>query len=475
MTAARHVQRTDLAAAPAGGARGEIVASLSHLSDLHVLDSASPMRFEWIELLAHDPRWQPLLHMHRPQEALVPHAVAAHLADLRADPVGATLGCAVDLVLSTGDNIDNAQRNELDAYLALFAGGVVELDPRGGPLDATGSDGPAGPWPYWCPEPDVADAWNALGYPSVPGLLDQLAQSFVAPGVGLPWTSLPGNHDLMCQGTAFVTPGLAEVAVGGTKALFPPHGFVPDDPLTLFVDAPDRFLGAGGRPVPAVEARRSVDLAEWVAAHATAGAEGYGPAPVPGAGSAADRVVERDGFALVLLDTNHPAGDYQGSIGEAQLAWLDDVLARCDADGTLVVLASHHGSAALVNTRPGDDSRRLAAPLLELLHRHPSVIAWLVGHRHCNRIRPHAGPNGGFWEITTASVIDWPVERRSVELIRHGDGTVEIVTTMQTAAVEPGGIAALHRSLARWFDSAELREIRAGRPTDRDTRLFVAR
>ncbi|MEY4229458.1 MAG: hypothetical protein RLZZ362_307, partial [Actinomycetota bacterium] len=68
------VPRTDLAAAPTGA--GECVASLWHLSDLHVLDAASPMRFEWIETLAHDPRWRPLLHMHRPQESLVPWAVA---------------------------------------------------------------------------------------------------------------------------------------------------------------------------------------------------------------------------------------------------------------------------------------------------------------------------------------------------------------------------------------------------------------
>ena len=50
----------------------------------------------------------------------------------------------------------------------------------------------------------------------------------------------------------------------------------------------------------------------------------------------------------------------------------------------------------------------LAAPLLEVVHRHPCVVLWLTGHRHIHRITPRPGAAGGFWEITTASIIDWP-------------------------------------------------------------------
>jgi hypothetical protein len=35
-----------------------------------VIDTVSPARAEWIELLAHEPHWQSMLHMHRPYEAL---------------------------------------------------------------------------------------------------------------------------------------------------------------------------------------------------------------------------------------------------------------------------------------------------------------------------------------------------------------------------------------------------------------------
>ena len=40
--------------------------SLLHLSDAHIIDTVSPARCEWVELLAHDDHWKPLLHMHRP-------------------------------------------------------------------------------------------------------------------------------------------------------------------------------------------------------------------------------------------------------------------------------------------------------------------------------------------------------------------------------------------------------------------------
>ena len=73
-----HSLRLDLGGtAPAG--RGQSLLSVLHLSDAHVMDTVSPARCEWVEVLAHDPRWQPLLHMHRPYEALAHWTLAAHV------------------------------------------------------------------------------------------------------------------------------------------------------------------------------------------------------------------------------------------------------------------------------------------------------------------------------------------------------------------------------------------------------------
>jgi hypothetical protein len=177
-----------------------------------------------------------------------------------------------------------------------------------------------------------------------------------------------------------------------------------------------------------------------------------------------------------MLDTNHPLGDYQGSIGTAQLQWLDEQLTLLDDADRLAVLASHHGVDSLVNTRGDDPDRHLGPALLEVVHRHPCVVAWLVGHRHVHRITPRPGAAGGFYEITTASIIDWPVERRIVEIIRHRDlDLVEIVTTVDSHGAEAGSLAALHRDLAERFGGSQVRNAMAGREDDRDARMYVRR
>lgn len=457
------VPRTDLAPEPAG--TGRTVVSLWHMSDLHVLDAASPMRFEWIETLAHDPRWRPLLHMHRPQESLVPWALAAHVDAIRT-------GEPVDLVVGTGDNIDNAQRNELDAYLALVAGGTCHLTPLGGPQDA-GDVATDRVWPYWSPLASVADTWKPRGFPVIDDLLERAVEPVHSLGVGMAWTSLPGNHDLLCQGTSFVNDALTAVAVGSRKALGAPGDFEPEDVLTLFVDAPEQFIGVDQRDVTADPLRRGIDLAEWIDAHAEAGALGWfeGRSPT----GRADAVVELGDVTLVLLDTNHPLGDYQGSIGAVQVAWLDDVLGRVDAAGGIAVIASHHGPDSLVNERGHDPDRLLAAPLLAMVHRHPSVVLWLSGHRHIHRVTPRPGASGGFWEITTASIIDWPSERRRVAIARHDDGTVEISATVHAHGAPEGSLAAWHSAIAQHFGGSQVRHAMAGTELDRDVRLFVRR
>jgi 3',5'-cyclic AMP phosphodiesterase CpdA len=455
------VPRTELAAEP--DHTGEVILTLDHISDLHLMDAASPMRFEWIETLAHDPRWRPLLHMHRPQETLVPWALAQHVDEIRSSG-------DVDLMVSTGDNIDNAQRNELDLYLAIVAGGTASMSAADSVQDASGAA--AGSiWPFWCPRRDVDDSWKPRGYPVIDDLIERTSVPIESLGVGVAWTSVPGNHDLLCQGTSIVNERLRSIAVGDRKALRAPDGFEPDDVLTMFVDEPESFIGIGERHIDANHDRRAIDLDEWISAHSSAGARGWAMAAPTGR---ADTVVDLGAVRVVVLDTNHPLGDYQGSIGLGQIAWLDEQLTHADRDGRLVVLASHHGVDSLVNERGDDPERVLAAPLLDTVHRHPCVVLWLTGHRHIHRITPRPGAAGGFWEITTASIIDWPSERRRIELRRHDRG-IEIVSTLHAHRAHPDSLAWWHRELARRFGGSQVRHAMAGSELDRDVRLFVDR
>ena len=461
--------RTDLGGVLAGG-HGVRLIRLVHATDAHVLDAASPARAEWVELEGDDPLWRPLLHMHRPYDALTAHALHAHVATINDH--------APDLTVFTGDNIDNAQRNELDAYLAIVAGGTATLSAAGSAQDASSGAYPP-PWPFWSPDASVDDTWRQLGYPVVDDFVERASAPIHASGLAMPWTSIPGNHDLMRQGTALPVGPVEDIAVGAAKSLVHPLGFAPSDPLSHYLDLPEDFSCGPSFTIGADPSRRSIDRREWVAAHHAVGAIGYGDRDVSGSDDGAidggiDTVIDTDHVRFVLLDTNHPHGDYEGSVGAQQLAWLDERLAEVDNQpGRLAIVVSHHGADTLVNERGHDDDRLLGDAFTAVVHRHPCAIAWLVGHRHINRIEARPGASGGFWEITTCSIIDWPSQTRAIDVIRHTDGTIELACTMLDHHDRDDGLATLHRDLARRFATTGVATRMAGRPGNADVRLVL--
>lgn len=465
------VLRTDLGATPPTSP-GMALFSMVQVSDAHVMDTVSPARCEWIELLADDPLWKPLLHMHRPYEALTHWSLAAHVDRLRANPLAPHTQRPYDLLLSTGDNIDNAQRNELEVFVSILAGGSARLSAYGGVHDPSKELG-MGPWPFWSPDAKVPCTWKPQGYPVVEDFLARVSAPVQSAGLGFAWASLPGNHDVMRQGTALPTAALERIATGSRKTLHCPPGFAPQDPLSLFVSQPEVFSDGATRTIEADPRRGAVDLRAWLQAHVDRGATGYTADHVKR--GCADTVIDTEHVRIILLDTNHPAGDYQGSVGAAQLAWLEDRLAEVDAvPGRLAVLASHHGSASLINTRGDDPERLLAEAFTAVAHRHPCVVAWLVGHRHVHRVVAHPprhSGHAGFWEITTASVIDWPSQLRSIELVRHTNGMVEIACNLLDHQAAPDSLAALHLQLSHRFAGNATTHMQ-GAPGDGSVRLL---
>lgn len=129
----------------------------------------------------------------------------------------------------------------------------------------------------------------------------------------------------------------------------------------------------------------------------------------------------------ISLDTTDPGGHYQGSLGTAQLKWLDKTL-RDNKDSYAVVF-SHHTSDSMGNTRRDparpDEKRHDGDDVIALLGSHANVLAWVNGHIHRNLITPHSAPGGrSFWEISTASHVDFPQLARIIELVDNKDGTI---------------------------------------------------
>ena len=216
------------------------------------------------------------------------------------------------------------------------------------------------------------------------------------------------------------------------------------------------------------------------------------------------------GVRCIVLDTVNINGNPNGSLDEAQLAWLTTLLntnsrvrlrsdgARERAGGTdhLIMIFSHQTLETMDNAITGTKApgeRILGDQLQQLLLQHPNVIAWVNGHTHVNNIIPHRRPSGwqargGFWEINTASHCDFPEQARIVEVVDNRDGTLSIFGTIIDSLAplrwngtgNPMQLAALSRELAAndWLGrvpslDAEGHDGRRGAVSDRNVELLV--
>ena len=488
--------RTELA--PASGSRAvrrKGLASVVQMTDLHVTDVQSPLRFEFLDRHCRTG--------HRPQELLGTHGAAALVRRVNSLRGGPFTGRPIDAVVATGDNTDNQGGLELEWLLTIFAGGI--LHPSSG--DPNHFEGVAGSGleEYWQPGRQATDRYKELGFPTVPGLLEAATEPFVSPGLDVPWLLSMGNHDAIAHGTLEDLPVAADWRTGDRK-VFSDHS---EEALLLAArlcsrtpsDHPDLGVrGVGGlldaigrrgltRRVTADPRRAPFTAQEYVAALHEPRFTGAGPV---GHGYAAADNGSRLYFThwlapevlAVSLDTTNQAGGADGSVGAAQLRWLDEQLT--EHPETYVVVFSHHPSDMMTNlaTDPRDpgEKRYPGSDVLAVLHRHPQVVAWVNGHRHRNRITPHRhdDPRRCLWEINTASHVDSPQQARVIELATNGDGTVSLFTTMIDADsparasrtdLTLSGLASLYRELA--YNDPSAMDRRGGHQ-DANTELLLA-
>jgi len=179
----------------------------------------------------------------------------------------------------------------------------------------------------------------------------------------------------------------------------------------------------------------------------------------------------RGKFRMVVLNTiidgtdprlptdlvRNPMALSDGSVDAAQFAWLQNELKQAWAAKQLVMVFSHHPDVTFAEFGLFAQAVPLdvtAAQVNAELASYPNVLAWVAGHTHLHRVRAFAvkpaaeglaGSNGaistpvacrqtglasdgksfcrGFWQLETASLIDFPQEQRLIEVFDNGNGT----------------------------------------------------
>jgi 3',5'-cyclic AMP phosphodiesterase CpdA len=422
--------RTDLAPRARAGAT---IVTLAQLSDLHVRDAQSPGRVAFLDRLG--PRLGSAFRWH---EALTAQVVAAAVASVNA--------ARPDAVLVTGDLVDSAQRNELDWALALLRGGTVRPDSGRRGYQGVQAATIADPLYY---RPDV-DA------PRHPGLLRRAVAPVRSDGLKAPWHAVLGNHDILVAGEVAPTPATRAAAVGDRLLVTPSADLL----ASLQGAAPTReqvdALLAAGLQGDAIRvapdpARTQLDAAGVVAR-------------LGGAGRL-DRAVDvGDHLRVIVLDVVRRDAGSGGLATPATLRALQDGLRT--AGERLVVVALH---------QPLDQTAGGAA-LHDVLDADPRVVAVLAGHTHRNAIVPRRSRAGGYWLITTASIVDWPQQWRALRLVETAGGGIAIETWMADHAGRPNdeaSLAGLARDLAFLDPQGGRPAHAAGAPTARNVRLHL--
>lgn len=413
--------KVDVTAGPSGGAPASLL-YLSHLTDTHIVDEESPARSVSADGVA-SPAW-------RAQEAHASQVLDAMVRKINKFHAFRPM----DLVLVTGDTVDNNQKNEFSWFLKILEGGQVQ--PNSGSLE----------------DPTAGQA-------------NDPHDAFTAAGLGtIPWFVCHGNHDGLIQGNfpmdAWLKldysvivgdPTRGKVTAIDLGRVNPPTcNAIPSDesalPPRCIPTSPGK-LGTG--TLPSDQDRAHLKIQDWLSMlHKASGLPvGHGLTSSQVSGGVGDFTVDPVPglpLRLVVLDTC-AKGLATGEYGADRISsFLKPALQKAVTDQVLVIVASHH---------PSDGIPLTGSLLRQALGACENVILHLCGHKHRHAVQARIGstPLLGYWEVETCSLIDFPQQGRLVELVDNRDGTAELWMTLFDFDTDhqPGGpMAAASRFLS---------------------------
>lgn len=368
---------------PAAGANARRLLRFVHLADLQLVDDEAATRTGKLDTKG------PTSSALRPQDAelcrLANAAIRTINAVHRKEPI--------QFVLMGGDNIDNAQSNELDWFLGIMQGGVqVECD--------SGEDD------------DL-----------IPGPGNDGKDPFVSEGLLVPWKWVTGNHDVLVQGN-FSIDGYEDQAIGD------------------YAGTGTRDYRIGGDIVAGAQIiadpRRAVLDRTTLMTRVSGHQDGHGASDEQKTSGKAHYYfdVPNTPIRFVIIDTASELGGAEGIIRKAEIdKYIVPALDEAKAQGKWVFLASHHAQHSLsldggtFGVQPPDAMD--PAQWANLIGAYPNVLYSIVAHSHEHRVERITPTSGNaWWEVMTSAIADFPHEFRVMEVFDQDNGWVMLRATV---------------------------------------------
>src|SRR4051794_19413930 len=380
----------------------------AQFSDVHIRDTQSPARVDFV-----DPAGVPLDSAWRPEEMLSTQVFDQVVANVNANRTSTVRGAGgkrakLGFAITTGDNTDNQQLNEVKWFAQVLKGAPV--DPFSGKpilpgdacsnLDAdtiarlnadvaarhyTGlsdysdySGAPADRYDgFYDPNQAPPDATSPFAlFPRYPGLAARSQQPFPTAGLDVPYYISRGNHDGEVQGNLAATFQLARALITGCQKIFPNANFDPqtvaglseDELIEKFGDPQfQQQLLSGLKPVPPDPDRQFVSATGFRNAFTgTKKKAGYAYVSAKEAKASKGAAsyyawTPKKGFRFIALDTVAEGGGQDGNLDDAQYKWLKAELTAAQKGKQLIVLYGHHPLDALGNKSTDESAGKCAS------------------------------------------------------------------------------------------------------------------
>lgn len=414
----------DGSAPPSPGAGRKVLSRFIHVSDIHLTDDESPARLASFDGgYPFDGAARPhSSHMGRVLNAAVRTVNALH----RAEPL--------DFFLLGGDTTDSAQRNELEWMVAILSGTSVVA----------------------CDSGEVNDP--------VPGADNDPKDPFVPEGLDIPWRFCLGNHDTLIMGINGITDAGILTATGDKTLTGAQDWSQPGGPVVTGEIPPD-------------EKRRPLHRSELIDLVAGDG-DGHGLKSL-----STDKVsyvfdVEGTSLRFVVYDTALEEGGADGVVRQPDLdAFLKPALDQAKSEGKLVVLVCHHGFHSLGDGSSGSTQTKqtivLSDDVKAFFLTYDNIVLSLTGHTHEHVVNWIEGTDAGFWEVQTASLVEFPNQMRLVEIADEDNGYVSIQLIGVDFATDDDVVAEQGRRLAILDHISGWGGGDAGSVQDRNVKLYV--